>query len=110
VLTRLEIDGFKTFRDFALDVPPFMVVLCRNASRLVDGVKKWWDSSRKVKRLTGKCNSFVPGTKVLTADGSTKPIEEVEPADLGARHRPGDRPLRTQLVAATIMAAAVPSL
>jgi len=23
VLTRIEIDGFKTFKDFALDVPPF---------------------------------------------------------------------------------------
>jgi predicted ATPase len=32
VLTRIEIDGFKTFRDFALDVPPFLVVLGRNAS------------------------------------------------------------------------------
>lgn len=32
MLTRLEIDGFKTFRDFTLDVPPFLVVLGRNAS------------------------------------------------------------------------------
>jgi predicted ATPase len=32
MLTRIEIDGFKTFRDFALDVPPFLVVLGRNAS------------------------------------------------------------------------------
>jgi predicted ATPase len=32
VLTRIEIDGFKTFRDFRLDVPPFLVVLGRNAS------------------------------------------------------------------------------
>ncbi|SCF30121.1 RHS repeat-associated core domain-containing protein [Micromonospora chokoriensis] len=31
----------------------------------------------------GECltNSFVPGTKVLMADGSTKPIEDVEPGD-----------------------------
>ncbi|WP_213454191.1 AAA family ATPase [Rhizomonospora bruguierae] len=32
MLTRIEIDGFKTFRDFALDVPPFLVVLGRNAA------------------------------------------------------------------------------
>jgi predicted ATPase len=32
VLTRIEIDGFKTFRNFALDVPPFLVVLGRNAA------------------------------------------------------------------------------
>lgn len=32
MLTRIEIDGFKTFKDFVLDVPPFLVVLGRNAS------------------------------------------------------------------------------
>jgi uncharacterized protein DUF2813 len=32
MLTRIEIDGFKTFRDFALDVPPFLAILGRNAS------------------------------------------------------------------------------
>jgi predicted ATPase len=32
VLTRIEIDRFKTFRDFALDVPPFLVVLGRNGA------------------------------------------------------------------------------
>lgn len=32
MLTRIEIDGFKTFKDFALDVPPFLVVLGQNAS------------------------------------------------------------------------------
>ncbi|WP_246563988.1 polymorphic toxin-type HINT domain-containing protein [Streptomyces roseirectus] len=29
----------------------------------------------------GTCNSFVPGTKVLMADGSTKPIEKVKAGD-----------------------------
>jgi predicted ATPase len=32
MLTRIEVDGFKTFRDFAADIPPFLVVLGRNAS------------------------------------------------------------------------------
>ncbi len=29
----------------------------------------------------GSCNSFVPGTRVLMADGTTKPIEQVEAGD-----------------------------
>lgn len=32
MITRIEIDGFKTFRDFALDIPPFLVILGKNAS------------------------------------------------------------------------------
>ncbi|MET9966710.1 RHS repeat-associated core domain-containing protein, partial [Streptomyces sp. NPDC006356] len=32
-------------------------------------------------RKVGDCNSFVPGTEVLMADGSTKPIEDVEIGD-----------------------------
>jgi RHS repeat-associated protein len=34
----------------------------------------------KAKRET-PCNSFAPGTRVLMADGSTKPIERVQPGD-----------------------------
>ncbi|MCT9931376.1 AAA family ATPase [Planotetraspora sp. A-T 1434] len=32
MITRIEIDGFKSFLDFALDVPPFLAVIGRNAS------------------------------------------------------------------------------
>jgi len=32
VITRIEIDGFKTFDDFSLDVPPFLVLLGANGS------------------------------------------------------------------------------
>lgn len=32
MLTRIEIDGFKTFRDFDLSIAPFMALLGRNAS------------------------------------------------------------------------------
>lgn len=42
MLTRIEIDGFKTFRNFGLDVPPFLVVVGRNASgksNLFDAIK-----------------------------------------------------------------------
>jgi energy-coupling factor transporter ATP-binding protein EcfA2 len=41
MLTRIEIDGFKTFQDFALDVPPFLVVIGPNAagkSNLFDAI------------------------------------------------------------------------
>jgi predicted ATPase len=32
VITRIEIDGFKTFDDFSLDLPPFLVLLGANGS------------------------------------------------------------------------------
>lgn len=41
MITRLEIDGFKSFVDFELDVPPFLVVMGENAggkSNLVDAL------------------------------------------------------------------------
>ncbi|WP_326555036.1 AAA family ATPase [Micromonospora sp. NBC_01813] len=42
MLTRIEIDGFKSFRDFTLDVPPFLVIIGRNAagkSNLFDAIQ-----------------------------------------------------------------------
>lgn len=41
MITRLEIDGFKSFVDFELDVPPFLVIMGENAggkSNLVDAL------------------------------------------------------------------------
>ena len=41
MITRIEIDGFKSFMDFELDVPPFLVVMGGNASgksNLVDAL------------------------------------------------------------------------
>ena len=41
MITRIEIDGFKSFMDFELDVPPFLVVMGENAggkSNLVDAL------------------------------------------------------------------------
>jgi hypothetical protein len=40
----------------------------------------------KLRRSPG-CNSFALGTRVLLADGSTKPIEEVELGGSGGGHR-----------------------
>ena len=42
MLTRIEIDGFKAFRQFSLDVPPFLVLIGRNAagkSNLFDAIQ-----------------------------------------------------------------------
>lgn len=47
MLTRIEIDGFKTFRNFHLDLSPFMVVLGRNAS----GKSNLFDAIQFVRRL-----------------------------------------------------------
>jgi predicted ATP-dependent endonuclease of OLD family len=54
MLTRIEIDGFKTFRDFALDVPPFLVVLGRNASgksNLFDAIQFLRASRSRISRV-----------------------------------------------------------
>ncbi|WP_422647278.1 AAA family ATPase [Actinoalloteichus caeruleus] len=32
MLTRIEVDGFKSFADFGLDIPPFLAILGQNAS------------------------------------------------------------------------------
>ena len=32
MITRIEIDGFKSFENFALDLPPFLVLIGTNAS------------------------------------------------------------------------------
>jgi AAA15 family ATPase/GTPase len=32
VITRIEIDGYKSFEDFTLDLPPFAVLVGANAS------------------------------------------------------------------------------
>jgi hypothetical protein len=49
------------------------------------------------------CHSFLPGTKVLLADGSTKPIEDVETGDLVLATDPetGETVARTTVAAIT---------
>ena len=37
--------------------------------------------TRTIKSKSGPCSSFVPGTKVLMADGATKPIEDIKTGD-----------------------------
>lgn len=50
MLTRIEIDGFKTFQDFAIDLLPFTVVLGSNAA----GKSNLFDA-------TGCCRSWPRG-------------------------------------------------
>jgi hypothetical protein len=51
----------------------------------------------------GAANSFVPGTKVLMADGSTKPIEKVRPGDKVVATDPKTGRTSVQTAAATII-------
>ncbi|MCM2578995.1 polymorphic toxin-type HINT domain-containing protein, partial [Streptomyces meridianus] len=54
------------------------------AGKLIDGLKGWWKNSKIAQRFAKSCsiaNSFVPGTRVLMADGSTKAIEDVDIGD-----------------------------
>ena len=50
MITRIEIDGFKSFVDFELEVPPFLVVMGENAggkSNLIDALMVLADSVRR---------------------------------------------------------------
>ena len=47
MLTRIEIDGFKSFEGFSLDLPPFAVVVGPNAS----GKSNFFDALRLLSRL-----------------------------------------------------------
>lgn len=50
MLTRIEIDGFKSFRDFRLNVPPFLVIIGRNAA----GKSNLFDAIQFLSRLAGE--------------------------------------------------------
>lgn len=49
MLTRVEVDGFKTFKSFALDVGPLLVILGPNGS----GKSNFFDALRLLSRLAG---------------------------------------------------------
>jgi RHS repeat-associated protein len=67
---------------------------------LIDGVSGLVRANRKVDNLACPLgNSFVPGTRVVMADGSTKPIEEVDVGEevLATDPETGERNARTVL-------------
>lgn len=57
--------------------------------------------TKRLKELT-PCNSFLPGSMVLMADGSTKPIESVKMGDKVLAGDPGTGESRTETVTAEI--------
>lgn len=61
-----------------------------------DGAKGLWN------KMFRKCNSFVPGAAVLMADGTTKPIEQVEVGDQVTATDPETGETTSQPVEATI--------
>jgi guanyl-specific ribonuclease Sa len=66
---------------------------------LIDGVNGLIRANRKVDNLCSPGNSFVPGTRVVMADGSTRPIEEVDVGEkvLATDPETGERTARTVL-------------
>ncbi|MYS84326.1 Hint domain-containing protein [Embleya scabrispora] len=59
--------------------------------------------SEEPSRATGDCNSFIPGTEVLMADGSARPIEEVKLGDLVLATDPVTNTTGSEPVAALIV-------
>jgi predicted ATPase len=49
MLTRIEIDGFKSFADFSLDIPPFLAIVGPNAA----GKSNLFDAIQFLRRLAG---------------------------------------------------------
>ncbi|WP_433697315.1 RHS repeat-associated core domain-containing protein [Nocardiopsis sp. CA-288880] len=66
---------------------------------LIDGVNGLIRANRKVDNLCAPGNSFVPGTRVVMADGSTRPIEEVDVGEkvLATDPETGEQTARTVL-------------
>jgi RHS repeat-associated protein len=69
----------------------------------VDGIKGVRKAERDLAEVAGGCNSFVPGTKILLADGSSKPIEEVAVGDKVKASDPQAGKFSAQSVVATIV-------
>ncbi|MGW0954594.1 polymorphic toxin-type HINT domain-containing protein [Streptomyces sp. NPDC002545] len=55
--------------------------LAKAVDKLADARKKAAEALKKSKKSDPECHSFLPGTKVLLADGSTKPIQKVRLGD-----------------------------
>jgi predicted ATPase len=95
VLTRIEIDGFKTFKDFALDVPQFLVVLGQNAS----GKSNLFDALAFLSRLARgeSVMQAVRGsrgqlTDLLHRDSAGRHVDTIRFAvELAPRSGPADR-------------------
>ena len=77
----------------------------KKAAELVGRLKDLADDGvTAIKKLLslGKCNSFVPGTKVLLADGTSRPIEQLKLGDKVKATDPETGQTTAQPVVATI--------
>jgi hypothetical protein len=78
----------------------------KKGAELVGNLKKLADRGiTAIKDLlkAGQCNSFVPGTKVLLADGSSKPIEQLKLGDKVKATDPATGETTAERVVATII-------
>lgn len=83
----------------------------RLANELYDGFKAWRTESKAAREaeqaaescLIGGKHSFKPGTPVLLADGSSKPIEDVKPGDEVLSTDPQTDNTKPEAVAAAIV-------
>ncbi|WDZ93555.1 RHS repeat-associated core domain-containing protein [Nocardiopsis sp. HUAS JQ3] len=73
--------------------------ITRLGGDLIDGVDDLVDANKRVDGLCSGRNSFVPGTGVVMADGSTKPIEDVDVGEkvLATDPETGEQTARTVL-------------
>lgn len=90
MITRLEIDGFKSFVDFTLDVPPFLAIVGANASgksNLIDALRAMDDIARGGEfgsRQTGRTtpneafHQREDGTRLRTIRFTSDVIADVE--------------------------------
>ncbi|WP_026123046.1 RHS repeat-associated core domain-containing protein [Nocardiopsis halotolerans] len=84
--------------------------IARLGGDLIEGVEGLIDANRKVDNLCSGRNSFAPGTRVVMADGSSRPIEEVDVGDrvLATDPETGEQSARTVL--ATIVGSGTKNL
>ncbi|MFC0623766.1 polymorphic toxin-type HINT domain-containing protein [Kribbella deserti] len=71
------------------------------ADEAISGLKGWRKAENDLRRTA--CNSFVPGTLVLLANGTQKPIEEVQIGDKVVATDPATGKKSTEEVTATIV-------
>ncbi|MGA3565240.1 polymorphic toxin-type HINT domain-containing protein [Micromonosporaceae bacterium DT59] len=78
--------------------------------RLYNRVGAYFESRKKLQKALADCNSFVPDAKVLLADGSTKPIEDLAVGDVVLATDPESGLTAPKAVVATIIGQGVKSL
>lgn len=93
MLTRIEIDGFKSFQDFSLDLAPFMVILGPNAT----GKSNLFDAIRLLSQLAAvDLRSAMQGMRG-EVDELFRALPRLEPRCVASPHGYGGVDLGTEL-------------